>query len=326
MRLGYGESAGSPALRASIAAQYAGIDPDDVLVTCGAEEAIFLAMNVLLRPGDHVIVHTPCYQSLLELPASIGCSVSAWPAFESNGWKLDLDYLRDQLKPGTRMVILNSPHNPTGWLMDRADHAELVKLSQQHGFRIFSDEVYRFLELDPGQRLPAACEVDDRAISLGVMSKAYGLAGLRIGWTACRDRELRMRLASFKDYTTICASTLSESVARIALDHRDRFLEKSMRIVRANLEQLETFFARHPETFEWRRPGAGPIAFPGLRLEDAEPYCRRVLDEKGVLLMPGSQYGAFPRHFRIGFGRSDMKEALGRWEGEAPGGALHVPA
>lgn len=314
MKLGYAEAPGDPALRESIARQYAGLAADDVLVHVGAQEAIFNAMNVLLEPGDHCVVHGPGYQSLAEVPRAIGAEVSIWRGTEAGGWELDLDDLKKMLKPRTKLVVLNCPHNPTGYLMGRDKFAALMEMSREHGFRVFSDEVYRFLELDHRDRLPAACEVDDRAISLGVTSKAYGLAGLRIGWLVTKDRELLNRLAAYKDYTTICAAGPSELLTRVALDHRTGILKTNLGIIRENLTLLSAFFQRHADRFSWRPPRAGPIAFPRLLNGDVNLYSSVLVEKFGVLLLPGRVYGEDGPHFRIGFGRTTLAAALERWE------------
>jgi aspartate/methionine/tyrosine aminotransferase len=313
--LGYTESQGSPRLRAEIAGLYEGITHEQVLVHAGAEEAIFNAMNVILEPGDHVVVHSPCYQSLAEVALSIGCQVSSWQGDPTRGWALDLDDLRRLLTPKTRLVVLNTPHNPTGWLMPRDEFQELASLADAHGFRVFSDEVYRLLEFDPAERLPAMCELAERGISLGVMSKSFGMAGLRIGWLATRDRALYDQLAAFKDYTSICNSAPSEFLAEVALRQRDQILQRNLGIIRGNLELLGGFFARFPERFTWQPPLAGPIAFPAYLGGAVDEYCQRLVEEAGVLLLPGTLYKEGSRHFRIGFGRQNLPEALEQWLG-----------
>jgi aspartate/methionine/tyrosine aminotransferase len=190
-----------------------------VLVHAGAEEAIFNFMNVAVKPGDHVIVHAPYYQSLGEVARGVGAEVAEWPGDPTHGWQLDLDVLKATLTERTKVLVINFPHNPTGFLPASAFVRQLSDLSNQHGFLIFSDEVYRGLELDPSDRLPALADINERAVSLGVMSKTYGLAGLRIGWIATRNASLFHELAAFKDYTTICNSAPSEFLATLALRH-----------------------------------------------------------------------------------------------------------
>ncbi len=316
MGLGYTESTGAPALREAIAALYENLGADDVLVHAGAGEAIFLFMNAALSPGDHVIVHEPCYQSLAEVARGIGAEVTPWRADPDHGWALELEDLVRALRPDTRAVVVNFPHNPTGHLPGRGFFEELVRLSARHGFRLFCDEVYRGLEQDPALRLPAAADLDGRAVSLGVMSKTWGLAGLRIGWVATRDRALLREMAQLKDYTTICSAGPSEALAALALRHADRLVARNLGIVRDNLALLDAFFARHADLFDWPRPVAGPIAFPGLRGGlDADAFCDRLVAEAGVMLLPGSLYGpAHAARFRIGFGRRNLPEALYRLE------------
>jgi aspartate/methionine/tyrosine aminotransferase len=212
-RLGYTESSGSPSLRQEICRLYDVITPEQILVHAGAEEAIFLFMHAALEKGDHLIVQRPCYQSLFEVARSIGCPVTAWQAREENGWSPDFGELKSLIRPDTKVIIVNTPHNTTGFHMGIGLLRELVELADGHGITLFCDEVYRGLEQNDSDRLPAACTLSARAVSLGVMSKTYGLAGLRIGWIATRNEKVRARMESLKDYTTICSSAPSEFLA-----------------------------------------------------------------------------------------------------------------
>ncbi|MBN2345400.1 MAG: aminotransferase class I/II-fold pyridoxal phosphate-dependent enzyme [Candidatus Aminicenantes bacterium] len=311
LRLGYTETAGHPDLRAGIAALYSGIAADDVLVFSGAEEAIFLFMHAVLRAGDHVIVPSPCYQSLEAVAVAAGCRVSRWETSAASGWQPDIEHLRRDIVPATRAVVVNFPHNPSGHLPSAERFAQVVDVARDKRLLLFSDEVYRFLEYDAGARLPAACEVYENGVSLGVMSKAFGLAGLRLGWVACRNRSVLRAMAELKDYTTICAAAPSEFLARLALRHRDRILARNLDIIRRNLQCLDDFFSRHGRLFSWHRPQAGPIAFPAVRFaESSDGFCANLLQEHGVLLAPGRLFGAAPEHFRLGFGRVDFGRGL----------------
>ena len=309
-RLGYTESAGAPELRLAIASVYDTVDPDEVVVATCAEEAIFLVYHALLGPGDRAVVETPCYESALQLARSTGAEVAEWHRAFAGGWAYDLDALDRRLTPGTRLLYVNQPHNPTGTLMDGATFDRLVGMVQERGIRLFSDEVYRGLEYAPGDRLPAACDRDQRAVSLGSVSKSYGLPGLRIGWIACHDEALRRRVIDLKHYTTICASAPSEELAALALRHGPELLDRNRELVRANLDLLDGFLARQAATFAWVRPLAGPIGF--LRVSgagDVDALCAR-LAAAGVLLLPGSVYDE-PDHVRLGSGRANLPEALG---------------
>ncbi len=308
--LGYTESLGNPELRRAIATLYDSIAAEQVLVHAGAEEAIFNFMNVVLQPGDHVVVHAPCYQSLAEVARGIGAEVLEWRGDPEKAWQLDLGELKKAINKRTRVVVINLPHNPTGFIADAAFVHELSDLSEQHGFIIFSDEVYRGLELDPSDRLPALADVNPRAVSLGVMSKAYGLAGLRIGWITTHNEALFTRMAAFKDYTTICNSAPSEFLATIALRHADAITRRNVRIIRDNLDRLDRFFENHPDLFAWQRPKAGSIAFPALLQGPVDLFCEDLVTHAGVLLLPGSLYGPDYNAFRVGFGRKSLPEAL----------------
>jgi len=312
--LGYTESQGAPELRGAIAALYDGVAAEQVLVHAGAEEAIFNFMNVALEPGDHIVVHAPSYQSLGEVARSIGAGVSEWRGHPDRAWELDLAELESAITSRTKVVVVNFPHNPTGFLPSQEFVRELSVLADRHGFIIFSDEVYRGLEFDSRDRLPALADVSERAVSLGVMSKTYGLAGLRIGWLATRNEDLLRDLAAFKDYTTICNSAPSEYLATLALRNVDQIVERNLQIIRDNLGHLDRFFGSHTDLLTWTRPKAGSIAFPALRRGDVDEFCTRLVEATGVLLLPGTLYGDGYSSFRIGFGRKNLPEAIERLE------------
>jgi aspartate/methionine/tyrosine aminotransferase len=191
---------------------------------------------------------------------------------------------------------------------------EVSRLARENGIILFSDEVYRESEYREEDRLPAACDFGEHAVSLGVMSKTYGLPGLRIGWIATRNAEIYEKMAALKDYTTICNSAPSEFLAELALRHRDALAERSLEIISDNLKVLDQFFDRHAALFAWQRSQAGSIGFPRLLGEDVEAFCEAVVKSAGVLLLPGTLYGDDGNHFRIGFGRKNMPEAIERLE------------
>ena len=316
LQLGYTESTGHPLLRREIASLYETIEPDEILTFAGAEEAVFCLMNVIAGPGDHVIATWPGYQSLYEVARASGADVTLHELHESAGWALDLDVLRRQVTPLTRVIVVNLPHNPTGMLPDHATYDALVAIAADAGAHLLVDEVYRGLEFDEADRLPTGADALPRGISVGVMSKAYAMAGLRIGWLASHDRDLLARIAAFKDYTTICSSAPAEILSIIGLRARDRVLARSRGIVAANVDLLDAFFEDWADQFTWVRPRAGSIGFPrltvpGVRIDD---FAADLVQAEGVLLLPGSQFGYPGNHFRLGFGRTDLPESLGRLE------------
>jgi aspartate/methionine/tyrosine aminotransferase len=310
LTLGYTESQGLPLLRNEIAKLYQGVAADDVLVAA-PEECIFLAMNALLEEGDNIICTYPGYQSLYEIAQSLGCSVTKWQPDEDVNWQFDPDFLRKSITPKTKLIIVNFPHNPTGSLPYKAMFDEIVAIAKEKNICLFSDEMYRFLEYNAEDRLPSAVEIYDNAISLFGMSKTFGLAGLRIGWLATKNKALYKKMATLKDYTTICSPAPSEILALIGLRAKETIIADNLTKIERNLGVLEQFLARHPDTFSWVKPKAGTICFPKLLLGmDATDFCERVVEDAKLMVLPSSVYGYDDKHIRIGFGRDNMPEAL----------------
>jgi aspartate/methionine/tyrosine aminotransferase len=315
LRLGYTETRGDPGLRADIAAMYRGLGPESVVAHAGAEEAILDFYLGSLSPGDHVVVNFPCYQSLSEIPRAIGCAVDPWPLRADGGrWAFDVDALARLVRPRTRMVVLNAPHNPTGALPTREEFAAIVGLCRRSGAILFCDEVYSGLEYDEGRALEAACLAYESGVSLNVLSKSWGLAGLRIGWLASRRADLLDAAVEAKDYNSICASGPSEVLAGVAVRNRAALVGRSRSLIASNLRLLDDFMSRRKGFMSWARPEAGPIGFPVLARsapwEDAEELSAALLRDRGVLILPGGRYSHDKRAFRIGFGRSSFREAL----------------
>jgi aspartate/methionine/tyrosine aminotransferase len=318
LQLGYTQTYGLPELRSAIASTYENVTDEDVLCFAGASEAIYLAMRTLLGPGDHAVVLTPNYQSAETTPLSV-CSVTGVALRPQDGWALDLDAIRAALRPATRVVSVNFPNNPTGTVPDAATWRQLAELCDERGIYLFSDEVYRGLELPPRLPRPQAADLSPTALSLNVTSKAYGLPGLRIGWIVCRDRTLLSRLERAKHYTSICNAGPSEVLALIALRAASQILDRNRQIIAANLPLFDAFFAHYSDLFEWQPPFGGCVAFPRyLGSDGVEAMCTQLVEQAGVLLLPASIYSssltATPAdRFRIGVGRRDPGEALDCW-------------
>lgn len=311
LSLGYTESQGGPQLRSEIAQLYDTIAPENLLVAA-PQELIFIAMNALLEKDDHVIVTVPGYQSLYQMAYSLGCEVTKWEVRkEADRWYFDIDELRSAIKKNTKLIVINFPHNPTGALLSHDELNDIVELARSHGIAIFSDEMYHRLEFNSADRLPAVSDLYEDGISLFGMSKSFGLAGLRIGWLSTRNKEILSQCAAFKDYTTICNSAPSEALALIALRARDTIIKRNLDIIQTNLALLDEFFHRYPTIFSWVKPKAGPILFAELLSPvQIDEFCHKVVETKGVMLLPSTVYDYPGNYFRIGFGRKDMPEVL----------------
>ena len=313
LKLGYTDSSGHPALRESIADIYKGVAADDILVVT-PEEGIFLSMQALLRPGDHVVCTFPGYQSLYELARSVGSDVSLWKPDEDRGWHFSLRQLENLIRDDTRMVVVNFPHNPTGYLPSHDGYMSLVDIVRRSGAYLFSDEMYRFLEFDREATLPAGCEVYRKAISLSGLSKSFGLPGLRIGWVATRDHNILEQMRLLKDYTTICSSAPSEILGLMAVRDCENIIARQMARILKNISILDEFFSQYSDCMCWNRPLGGSICFPRMSLtDDTSEFCESLIKETGIMLVPSKIFQYGNHHVRIGFGREDFPEIIERF-------------
>jgi aspartate/methionine/tyrosine aminotransferase len=315
LRLGYGDPHGAIWLRETIAGLYETASAADLLCFAGAQEGLYCAMHALLGAGDHAIVVTPNYQSAETVPLAL-CAVTGVALDPAQGWTLDIDAVAAAIRPQTRLVSINFPNNPTGKILERERFDALVALCRRHGLWLFSDEVYRLIERDPADRLPQAVDVYERGLSLNVMSKAYGLPGLRVGWIACRDSALLQRMAQLKHYLSICNAAPSEVLAHIALRSGAGILARNRTIAEQNLDLVQDVFNDFPALLDWHRPEGGITGYPRYRgPEGVEVFARHLITESGVLVLPASVYqsdlvAAPTDRFRLGFGRSDMAGGL----------------
>ena len=310
LQLGYTESMGHPLLREEAANFYDGLNASNLLVAA-PEEAIFIFMNALLEPGDHVISTFPGYQSLYEIARAVGCQVSTWEPDEDAEWHFDLARLAEVIRPETKLVVVNFPHNPTGYIPSKSDFAKLIAMLREKGIYLLSDEMYRYLELEAGATLPSACEAYEKAFSLFGMSKTFGLPGLRIGWIASQHLPTLERMLQLKDYTTICSSAPSEILSIIALQNKDALIEMQNARLARNIALLDAFMAARPERFRWNRPRGGSICFPRiLGVDDTLEFADTLVAEAGIMIAPSHVFDYGHQHFRIGFGRENFEEVL----------------
>jgi aspartate/methionine/tyrosine aminotransferase len=313
LKLGYTTYEGHPLLREAIAEMYKGIEAGDTLVLA-PEEGIFLLMHALLRPGDHTICTFPGYQSLYEVARSIGCDVSTWEPHEEKGWHFDVEELEEKIRANTKLIVVNFPHNPTGYVPPRKDFEAIVHLAQKHQVYLFSDEMYRLPEIEEGATLPSACEMYERAFALSGLSKLFGLPGLRMGWLASPESKALKRVNELKDYTTICCSAPSEILAIMALRGKSVIIREQSARVNRNVKELERFFVEYGDCFRWNRPKGGSVCFPRMTVvEDTSVFCEELAEATGILVAPSRRFQFGNRHVRIGFGREDLPQVIERF-------------
>lgn len=313
--LAYTDPLGAAWLRATIASTYATLSPTDAVCFAGAQEGLYAVLHTLLQPGDHALTVVPGYQSMETL--TMGLAAATGVALNpDDGWSLDVAAVAAAIRPNTRLLLISFPNNPTGKVLEAERFAALIALCRQHGLWLLSDEVYRGTERDPARRLPHAADAYERGISIGVLSKAYGLPGLRLGWVACRDAALLGRVAAFRQYLSVCSAGPSEVLANIALKAAPVLLGRTRAIADANLRLLVPFLARHPGLFDWVLPDGGVVGYVRYRgAEGVAAFVSRMAEEAGVLLLPAevfrSELTPMPAdRFRIGFGRYGFDAGL----------------
>lgn len=315
----YTESQGLPLLREEIVKQFyaPALTPDDVNVLV-PQEGIFLSMNALLIASDHVIAVSPAYQSLTAVAESVGCDVSLWSCTKKSDARLvfDVAELEKLVRPNTKLLVVNFPHNPTGFLPSQDEWRAIITFCEKHNLYLFSDEMYHGLESESSLQLAPACTLYKKAVTLSGMSKTYGMPGVRLGWIASQDAAFTKKLGALKDYTTICNSGPSEILSLIALRNKDRIAKRSLDIIAANKVVVGEFMVKHADLFEYSEPNAGPMAFPRLQTGSVTEYADKLVQSSGILILPGDMYGdeTYREHFRLSLGRSNIPEILALWE------------
>jgi aspartate/methionine/tyrosine aminotransferase len=299
--LNYSEARGTHALRARIAATYDGLTPDDILITTGAIEANYLLFNALLAPGDEVVSVFPAYQQLYTVPEAIGCTVQTVKLREEDGYRYDMDELRRLVTDRTRMIVVNTPHNPTGAALSAADCRAIYAIADSVGAYLLADEAYRWITVDGVPLPPPMRNLGPRAISVGTLSKPFGIPGLRLGWMAA-TAEIATRCWSYRDYTSLSPSGLSDYLAGLAFAHREAILARTHDISARNLATFRGFLAEHRDLFSWVEPRGGLLGLLRYHLDlPSETVANRLAEEASVMLAPGSAFGMEGR-LRLGLG------------------------
>jgi aspartate/methionine/tyrosine aminotransferase len=303
LRLGYSEATGSLKLRTLLAEAYQDCGPDHILVTTGAIEANFLLFNVLLNPGDHVVAPYPAYQQLYSVPRALGCDVSLWQVRHDDGFRFDLDELENLVRPQTRLIVINSPHNPTGAMLTAGEIQQVYTLAQSAGAMVLSDEAYRWLTVPGGYEAPPPMyNLGPAGISVGTFSKPFGLPGLRIGWMAA-PAEIATACWAMRDYISLSPGKLNDALAVIAFEHRDKIVQRNEAIIGTNLSTAKRWIAEHADILSWSPPRGGLLALLRYNLDlPSLELANKLADEYSVMLAPGSAFG-FEHHLRIGIGQ-----------------------
>ncbi|CAN3362703.1 hypothetical protein DICA2_E05798 [Diutina catenulata] len=305
-RLTYGHIRGSPLLRSEISELYCSVSSDDIVVTNGAIGANFLGFYSTLTPEDSVVVITPTYQQLTSVPSMFGARVTEYKLSFSQGWMPDIEELDKLLEEvDASMLVINNPNNPTGVVWDDQTMKCIVELVQRRGVLLFSDEVYRPLyhNLDEARAPKSAIDYGyEKVIVSGSMSKAFSLAGIRVGWLATRSQNMIKNIWEKRDYNTIAVSMIDDFVATKALSCREKIMKRNYAICRENLALVSDFVASQ-ERLSWVSPSGGSTSFISVRGVNTSELCRKLALEFATLLVPGEVFG-FPGFVRLGFGNS----------------------
>jgi aspartate/methionine/tyrosine aminotransferase len=305
----YGEHIGHPGFRDLIAAQSgAAIGPDDVLVCAGAAHALFILATTLLEPGDHLVVVRPNYATNIEVPRAIGADISYYDLKIDDGFRLDPERLLAMVTPRTKYVSITVPHNPTGQVIDLSTLHAIIHGVERAGCRLLVDETYR--EMTFGELLPVAATLSDRVISVSSLSKTYGIPGIRMGWSVCKDAALMYKFLSAKEQIGICNSVVDEEIGYQAFSQRDAWLP----VIRGRIAEAFAIvkeWMAGEELLEWVEPKGGVVCFPRIKPDlplDEDAFYRLLLDKHGTYVGPGHWFEQSRRHMRVGYGWPTLEE------------------
>jgi len=301
LRLHYSHMLGDLELRKLIARDYPGLSPDHILVTTGCIEANFVAFASLVQPGDHVIVEHPNYQQLYEVPRALGGKVDLLRLRYEDNFKLNVDALNEMITPKTKLVVISHPHNPTGSVVTLETLKDIIEIVEDNNLYLLSDEIYRELSFTH-KPLPPAATLSDRAVSNASISKLHGLPGLRIGWMAA-DETIIDVAKEIRSYTTICNSTLSEYLSKLAFERKKELVARAEKIATTNLGVMEGWIESR-EDVDWVPPEGGLVTFPRFYRDVASTELCTLLAEKYKVFVVPSKCFDVEDHFRIGFGWS----------------------
>ena len=306
----YSRPAGADSLRSAIAERHS-VPTEAVQVVTGASEALLILFWLAAEPGANVILPRPGFTTFSALPESLHLETRFYSIRKENSFRIDIEEIRKLADRNTRLILVNSPHNPTGATISDAELDALHEFASSRGIRLVVDEVYHpIFHGEPTQsasRLPGATVIHD-------FSKAFPLSGVRTGWMIDHDPGRRKDYWTARSYFSITNNTPGEFLAELAMRHREEVLGKTQKVATENLHRLDSFMSEHSEAIGWIRPRGGMTAFPWLTSgEDSREFCKAAA-ERGIILAPGDCFDA-PPHFRLGFAAlttEKFTEALGQ--------------
>ena len=309
--LGFAADEGSVELRQAIAENlYQNTQPCDVIAHAGAQEALYCVFNALLEKNDDVLVVTPAFEPLIRIPQNIGCNVRTIELQSKHQWKLDLQKVEEEFKSGCKVFIINFPHNPTGAYLSDKEFEEIINLCRKYDVWLLSDEVFRGLEHDESLKLPAVADVYEKGISIGVISKAFAIPGVRIGWLVCKDAELRSKVLNVKEYLSVCNSQIDEKLATAILKIPNQILQRNLQIICKNKELIRSEDKLFGFPIKVKIPESGCSLFAELIDADAEEFTKMVAEKYGYLIYPSSLFSTNINAVRIGFGSKKFSEFI----------------
>ena len=312
----YTDSSGSEYLRQAISNQYKSISENQIKVMTPGE-ANFILMNVLLEKGDEVVCMAPAYQSLFQVAESLGARIKFWSPEENNSkYYYNPDALEQLVNEKTKLIIVNFPHNPTGFIPTATDLNKIIEIARRYDTIMFSDEMYHQIIHGPKDEIPALCDVYENAISLWGMAKSFGLAGMRFGWLSSKRQNILEKIVSFKDYLSICNNAAGEVLTYIALNHKEKFIQPNIEKILRNKNLFREFTNRNSEIIEFGDTNACSTALVKLKLDiPTYKYCEKLVQETGIMMIPSEMFDYGSSHVRIGFGRENFPEILEVWSG-----------
>lgn len=285
-RLTYSHIFGSPELLEGIANLYKEVKPEHIIPTHGAVGANHLAISTVINAGDNMISVMPTYQQHYSIPESIGAEVRILNLNLENHFLPDMEQLRSLVDENTKMITINSPNNPSGSLIPLEQMKEIVEVARSVGAYVLCDEVYRGISED-GSYMPSIVDIYEKGISVGSMSKIFSMAGVRLGWVVTRDEALIEKCKERRDYDTISCGVIDDTLASLALKHKDEIYKRNSEILLKNRKILDDWVNETPEVY-YQRPVAGTTALVYYK-KDMPSYelCVKLLEAKGVLFTPG---------------------------------------